>query len=73
MNYPKYRVTEWLDTNDLSVLYGVQIRPSRESSWLNVANGQNALFFREHDKAEQTIKDFKKGNKHELEQKPKQV
>lgn len=56
--YPKYRVSQWVDTSEASmskenadIVYGVQAKLSKEGQWKHLANGTDPLFFDAADKA----------------------
>jgi hypothetical protein len=58
IKYPKYRVSQWLDTSEESmskpeadIVFGVQTQRFKGGAWMHVSQNGKALFFKTDEDA----------------------
>ena len=68
VTYPQYRVTQWLDNSDESMLreqatiiYGVQTMRHKGGRWMHVCRDSEPLFFDTREEASAACAELRKG------------
>jgi hypothetical protein len=64
--YPKYRVTQWLDTSDeamrqpqATIIYGVQTMREKGGRWMHCATSKGPMHYDTPQKASKAIADLR--------------